>query len=372
MHSPMPARVIGRVEVIENIPEPRPLTKRSLETYAANAASVINHSKGARIDGLQATSRGVLLDAVWDLIAREDQLKAATAQAYRSAMLWQLQIAQDQSHEAREAYSALRAWKPWQRRQKTRRTRTGVPQGDLAMLVTHLISQSARKRWAHRTQLWVVANYLCGARPVESLNMQVSQEGVHVRTAKVKLMKLDVQTAQRSTHRRDANSFEGRFEPHLELGEEGGILRVIGPCRKVPFLLESAPEAIRSHLESLSDYLQESGASTAEARMQVYKRYYNNVRQTLRRACLALWTGKKNYTLTSMRKQFQANARAITGGDLQQVRAWMGHASSGSSCHYGTARTAHSHYKKSRPAVTCAHRSYGPAVRCPTVRQRRQ
>lgn len=376
------SRGLGMVKPVLLIPEPRPVTVNSRKVYITNAEAVRYFSIRKRAPSPDEGFNVTALEAVIDLVLRDD-LKKASARAYRSAMLWKLAYDRDQCESARTAYAVLERWRPGATplHEGAPRRSKGIPEADFHELHGLLGDMAVNSVWAQRAQHWIVATLAVGARPIEWLDARWeddTRQAMLLNTAKGKLEEPAFQAT------RAAGSAAGRsgIAPSAaravmdggdeELKDEVSgedVLRVVGNIRRVPVIRAFDRMTIDAHMASFTRYLKEQGAQTESERYEAFRRFRDAARLALRRACLALWEGKKLYGLNSMRQQFQANQRALHKGDLGAVRSLMGHTTHVSGGHYGRASQAHSRFKEKaatneivQQTVTPAHLHRAPSL----------
>lgn len=345
---------LSQVQPVEVIPAPGRVAATSRAQYLAKAQTLKRYSEAKRTRDPEEPVGVSILEAVQDLAARTD-LSWRSLNAYRSAMLWYLRDAGDQSEMARTAYKILLDLLPPKNpADKPQTKKKSIPEKDYEDLINELSAMGSTSLWALRTLAWVQATLACGARPVEWLNAHFRDQAkttVVLVTAKSHLEPPRFMGAA-AAHASPPTPEGLREAPEEEEegpADEGLPLRVAGGERVIT--LNAPIERLMTELHLGYFQAAVQPGLPLEQRLDAFRKYHDQCRWTLRRACQRLWKDKKNYTFYTFRSQFQANQRAMAGA--QHAAQMMGHSSvtSTSTSHYGKANQAFARFKGRRPAA---------------------
>lgn len=261
-----------------------------------------------------------ILDLAHDVMARED-LSARTKNAYRAALLWQLRSLRRLDETDKRALDLLEQWAPWALPKPKLQPRT-IRLQDFERLNDELVHQGSQGgRWALRTSYWLQAGLATGLRPREwhrATWADADKTALHVACGKTKL---------------STPAFLVNANDHAAPFGTGMVERI------VPVTKDFDRMVIEEHLQSIHSTIDFSAPEEEQDRQ--FARYYNQCRICLHRACAKIWSGRKAYSLYTLRSQFSANAKAAVGSGA--TAALMGHtrADSPSCASYGKANQSH-------------------------------
>lgn len=302
-----------------------------------------------------ATGEVSFYEIVQDLLGRTDLLES-TRQTYGSALLWHLRAHQNQSLDCRRAYQLLSEKLAMNRAEARRRRRfKPISEDDLQILTYHLKQRSRRSRWAQPALFWLLATHSSGTRPIEWLFAEWADSGcakLKVLTAKEKWSPPAFfgdagSLSAQDTYLDDVGDEWQEGDPDREGDGDEDMPYLLGNhTRQIPIIRHSDREAIEQHMAFFRRHVPLDLGPMQ--RYAAFQRYRTQCQQVIRRACLAIWGGKKPYSLYSMRGQFAANSKAWFGTEATAVS--MGHCDprSPSTGYYGKGNQAHSEYKGRR------------------------
>lgn len=272
-------------------------------------------------------------ELVHDLYDRPG-LVSGSFNTYRAALLWHFGQKLD-NPPYKDGYDLLVdvRKKPGSSPKTTKKRKT-ISEGDLHLLIEELSDKARRSKWAYRALYWLNAGLASGLRPIEWDSAQwvdAEQTILEVTTAKQKAALPGFIRAKLSSVQPDENHGADEFDENED--EEGmGSAPV---QRQILIMNEQDRFFIEVHLKLLEENLSNE---------LPLKKYYNNCRLALWRACQRLWGGKKQYSFYIMRSQFSANRRAIVGSAATAKLMDHTRVDSPSAASYGKANQAHRGY----------------------------
>jgi hypothetical protein len=211
------------------------------------------------------------------------------------------------------------------RNHKPRKTRN-FPLVDFTKLHDALLDAQVEQKsiWAARAIAWMDAGLVTGLRPIEWDTVQWTDA---------------TKTMLRATNGKIKTDVPGylRREP-ISHARRQQFQNVEPTTRDIPVPANSRSTVTR-HL-AMIEHAQKAGIDFAT--------YHKQASQVIRRACLKIWKGKKQYTLYSLRRQFAANAADQYGVEASSIM--MGHSKpqNPAASVYGIASQAYSRVGKSR------------------------
>lgn len=306
-------------------------------------------------------------DAVGDLASRED-ISVATRAGYRAAALWFARSGK--VTDEKDLHDAMLILENMQTRPPRRGTRNiprAIPEKELATLLNHLDVKQESSSWARRTSLWVRATLVSGARPIEWLHASWHPDRpgtLRIRNAKTKVSapafmrngrdKDDMAPKEIVPTRLEDTALAKLIAQELseeeiaqdQLGIEEEEDNVEHVYRDIQIASEEDRRIVQLHINSVTS-VAPLGIPSA-MRRAAFKRAYDQCGDCLRRACKAIWAGKKKYSFYTMRGQFAANMKAQLG--VGAATELMGHSrvDSPSVGHYGKGNQAFARFKTSK------------------------
>jgi hypothetical protein len=323
------------------IPRARQISGLTARKYQEALRACRHFSVQARTNADDDAQAAVsALEVVGDLLKRCD-ISPATRRTYISALLWGFRTRQRESEAP--AYWRLMEFGAVHRtpagdrdpvdaeRRRTPISKT-ISDADLERLLDKLNETAHRAKWTCRALWWVVAGLGTGVRAVEWLTAVWIDEG-HT--------SISVQTAKQHV---SAPAF---LPDSSDRGDRLPVSRqilIFGAPRDVPIPNGFVRTAVEAHMAALK--VMQRG--TLDERYEIFRKYYELCGQSLRRACVAIWKGKKRFTLRTMRSQASANFKAVFG--TERTSNLLGHTrpDSPSSSHYAKASQAHAKFKGQR------------------------
>ena len=314
------------------------LSQSTEKSYSKVVASALNHSRSKRNYDPEAPSDISLTDVARDLIDRQD-VSQATKITSRSALLWFFKVKQDQeSSDTMTAIETLQEMDMRMGRPITRRPQ-GITQKDLDLLLQELSKRSTKSVWAGRCAVWIQAGLICGARPIEWLDIEWSSPEKNL--LKIKNAKLHHSAPAFMKNKKIKNEDSDDIDAEYQSKDR--------THRLIPIDSSSDRTMIDMHLNMIEDVLPKSFEQ--HDRDSLFYQYHQSCKLILNRACRKVWKDKKLYSLYTMRKQFSANMKASLGSVV--TAGLMGHSGpdSPSAASYGKANQAHARFRKTKASV---------------------
>ena len=349
----------------------RDSTKRS---YAKAVAAALRHSREKRRISYDERVDLTLTNIAQDLIDRED-ISQNSKLASRAALLRWMKIQPESTQpDGIRAEGILRNMDRQRGRPATNRP-TNIKESEISLLLAEVHRRATKNKseWAARCEAWIVAGLACGARPVEWLNTEwVTPEKtlLRIKNAKKHLGKPaflrgmiadedhnifnDVSFSNTSREREypeDVDFYDESFrgDDHTEnithpddtanegQHSEDGIYRI------VPIETDAYRHAISRHLALIEELIPKN--LDPEDREYLFRKYHRESSRIMSRCSERVWSGKKNFSFYSLRKQFSANMKAAFGSTV--TAGLMGHSGpdSPSAVSYGKASQAHKDFK---------------------------
>jgi len=354
---------------------------RTAKSYEKQVEAMFKRARRMRSDVPGAPVVVGIAHVVQDLFDRTD-LALSTRNLYRAALIWFIRQAPDPTEEHYESLARLEDVRFPKGDSASARVARVIPKEDLDELLSYLESSYRSSIWAKRSALWLRAGLVAGLRPIEWMSAWWSPNDPYslmVVTAKVKLL-IPAFQRQKIPYRRpqvldfdpstdEIDSLRTHIE-YLQYWDEN-------PDRNRPPREVTVKSPRNDPVESLANrmivdkHLRTFLASVppnphTDIRDGNFYSYYDQCKSSIRLACLALWHGRKMYSLKTMRSQFSANMKAWRGSKF--AAAQLGHTGPDNptkAC-YGKANQAHPGHKGLRPARSEAltiprPKSRGPA-----------
>ena len=372
-------------------------SKQTEEQYTIRVRGLSRQSSAKRTVDPQNPYEPSPMEIVQDLIAAatatdsdKPVLASASWALYRSALLWHLAPKRSINAIYESAYHLLATTKnPCQPKAPGQREKKTFAGNDFSVIINTLGAiDKERRAWGSKTAFWLQAGIAAGARGGEWLhtewidrnNFKLMIPNSKRKTSEAAFARLKANEANNTDTSAPRNVYEQE-----EAAEKERALNALNPYSTSyntsysnpysdpslentfeddDFDEEDEPVAYASHrivtidpndaiyvdlhLESIRKHnrLQTKRSSVSEE--EAFKRYYERIRKTLRRACDIAFKGKRYYRLYNTRSQFSANRKV--NHDLGAVATMMGHTNT---------RTTMSNYG-SRAAGLKGHRSHAP------------
>jgi len=331
--------------------------ERTEQGYQKQVNALYNRSIEARTTDWEMRAQVSIIQVLDDFLARTDLAKS-TARTYRSALIWHVRKAPKPNPDHFTALTRLEALNlPKGPKNSTRRPKV-ISEADLDKLMDELYRVGIKSIWAKRTATWVLAGLASGLRPIEWLSARWDHDDPTIlltQTAKVKL--------RAPAFMRKEAPFQAPDPAADQLGDdhfhhEESYLEDFqhwnacpdqdAPPREIP--IEDLDQQMQVTAQMGAIWSAIPSDLSQDDLDKAFKKYHDQCRKILYRACHAIWHGKKTYSLYTMRGQFSANTKALKGSDVTAER--MGHSSkhSPSTGYYGKGNQAHKAYKGQRPS----------------------
>jgi hypothetical protein len=328
------------------IPRARQISALTARKYREDVAGCRNYSGWKRTEpGEDSMVPPSAIQVVDDVLSRED-ISERSRRTYISALLWDFRTRGDQSLLTRVAYWRLdrvsrKSDQPADRGRgvPSRVLRSPaakiIPEDDFHRLRAELDKTAHRADWTSRAASWMAAALGTGIRPIEWLHAgwtdTQQKDALTALTGKAKTSGPAFADAQPESD--DAVPVSVQFIVFRE-------------PRQVPVLDDFTRGNVERHLSALREATQ--GAASPAEQYDLFRKYYEQCAQALRRACNRVWKGKKKYTLRTMRSQAFANCKALYGSEM--AARIMGHSSedSPSAAYYAKANQAWPRFRQTR------------------------
>ena len=320
----------------------RPTTAKTMAEYAERSRLLIEYSSRIRSSGPEDRHHPSPGEIVDDMIRRRPGWKKATWVLYRSAMLWYLAPRRIEHSHVDNAWLKLKAASVESLPSEIKTARRRIPEPDLKKLLTALLPSTRREVWKTRTANWLAAGLASGLRPSEWANATWTDESnTALRVVSLK-EKLDNPFVRNS---------KAEIKP-LEGAIPDDRIRIV-PIKPNDVIW------VQAHMNSVAEVMQSRGfdrtrqfGATNEDLMGRDERdaliecfqdyYYTPCRKSLLAANKITFSGKKSYSLYSIRSQWFANRKNEV--PIEQVRAEGGHVEGSQTTlkNYGYKRSAYS------------------------------
>lgn len=396
MNHPLPKveRVVSELPYEVSIAELRQsshamINKRTKEKYIDTLRSINNKLRSAVQDGK------LLQPMVTYLYNENNPLRYTTKNYYRGVIKWfaEYLYERNQCEDVAGALRALNEHKKFERpKNAPRSTRTKVvPESDVEKILEALFTQSRINASTVLLIAWIKATLVAGARPNEWMDAQIiTVEQFKEEQPDKEERPLDVTThtvsdagdnqpapqfkeivsylkLRNSKAKADKPRFMGHRpidkarakergldegEDYFDINDPQGIGFVTdlvyipkAPAFRYIALSQEAHDQVGEFLEILMEHYHTHGAYTSDKWSDAFALAYEVSRKLLRRVVLEVFGGKKNYTLYSLRGQFNANVIALYGREA--MFDLMGHsrADTAARSFYGKAVSAHKKFK---------------------------
>lgn len=318
------------------------ITENTEKSYLKVVNTALNYSKSRRKLDWENPGAITMSDVARDLADRKDIVQSTKITA-RAALLWYFKTQHDASStsDGVQALDILRDIDQKRGRPVSSRPKK-ISQADLNLLLQEISHRSRKSVWAARCAVWIQAGLACGARPIEWLNA----EWVHSDRTILKITNAKVHIGE-PAFMRDKNNKKNDDKDSDEIDEKYQSPDRVH--RLIPVQSTSDQNAIDNHLSMIEEFLPRS--LPQDVRSDMFHQYHQNCRLILDRVSRKIWSGKKQYSFYTMRKQFSANMKASLGSSV--TAGLMGHSgvNSLSTSFYGKANQAHDAFKGKESAA---------------------
>lgn len=317
--------------------EAAPIKETTRVGYMKFVMAAARYSKAKRTVDWEEPASVTITQVVQDLADRED-LTRETKLVTRSALLWYIKSGQVQDNEdTRQGMAMLESMTtPGGRKPTLIRPKT-ISEEDLSKLMDEIYDRTDKSSWARRCAVWIYAGLVTGARPIEWLHAEWSDEEkttLRLKNAKVKLL---APAFIRKEAAEDRPELESLHYWDLDEAEQ---------FREIPLAKEADRSMVENHLYYINEFVPHD--MSEKGRRLEFQKYHDACALVIRRACRKIWGNKKSFSLYTMRGQFSANMQAAHGPE--KTAELMGHCSadSPSAAYYGRQKYAHSRFKSSK------------------------